>query len=106
MQNSLNHDTPFYLFELKIKFKNGLYYLIYQILQGRIEELDEDLELERGSRSKAEKSRQFLTRELTSGARKFVHFAKLVKSQLYSRCVRTLNMKIDYIDLSNFTGSH
>ena len=43
--------------------------LIYRILQGRIEELDKDLELERGSRSKAEKSRQFLTRELTSRQR-------------------------------------
>ena len=82
MQNSLNHDTPFYLFELKIKFKNGLYYLIYQILQGRIEELDEDLELERGSRSKAEKSRQFLTRELEDIAAKLEESGNATATQI------------------------
>ena len=32
--------------------------------QGRLEELEEELEIERGSRTKAEKSRQALSREL------------------------------------------
>ena len=56
--------------------------LIYQILQGRIEELDEDLELERGSRSKAEKSRQFLTRELEDIAAKLEESGNATATQI------------------------
>ena len=56
--------------------------MIYRILQGRIEELDEDLELERGSRSKAEKSRQFLTRELEDIAAKLEESGNATATQI------------------------
>ena len=52
------------------------------LLQGRIEELDEDLELERGSRSKAEKSRQFLTRELEDIAAKLEESGNATATQI------------------------
>ena len=52
------------------------------MLQGRIEELDEDLELERGSRSKAEKSRQFLTRELEDIAAKLEESGNATATQI------------------------
>ena len=81
LQNSLNHDNPLYLFELKTKFRKWTLYF-YQILQGRIEELDEDLELERGSRSKAEKSRQFLTRELEDIAAKLEESGNATATQI------------------------
>lgn len=38
--------------------------MILFILQGRLEELEEELEIERNSRTKAEKTRQTLSREL------------------------------------------
>ena len=45
-------------------FTEILLFFIFYTLQGRLEELEEELEMERGSRTKAEKSRQALSREL------------------------------------------
>ena len=52
------------------------------LFQGRIEELDEDLELERGARSKAEKSRQVLTRELEDIAAKLEESGNATATQI------------------------
>ena len=51
-------------------------------LKGRIEELDEDLEIERGQRSKAEKSRQVLTRELEDIAAKLEESGNATATQI------------------------
>ena len=51
-------------------------------LQDRIEELDEELELERGSRGKAEKSRQILTRELEDIAAKLEESGNATATQI------------------------
>ena len=52
------------------------------MLQERIEELDEELELERGSRGKAEKSRQILTRELEDIASKLEESGNATATQI------------------------
>ena len=52
------------------------------LLQERIEELDEELELERGSRGKAEKSRQILTRELEDIASKLEESGNATATQI------------------------
>lgn len=76
------------------------------ILQGRIDELDEELELERSSRSKAEKSRQILTRELEDIAAKLEESGNATQTQVELNRKRETELQRLKEELENHTLQH
>jgi hypothetical protein len=59
----------------------------FTFTQSRLEELEEELEIERGNRAKAEKSRQLLSRELEELGEKLEESGNATTTQVNERHV-------------------